>query len=70
MYEIDIQTQTLYAELLEMMQIVEASRTISSLKGSFSTKEVKGEEYVYFRVYNLAGQLEELYIGPRKVCHA
>jgi hypothetical protein len=65
MYEIDIQTQTLYAELLELMRIVEASRTISNLKGSFSIKEVKGEEYVYFRTYNPNGQLDETYMGPR-----
>jgi len=65
MYEIDIQTQTLYAELVDIMQIIEASRTIASLKGSFSIKEVKGDEYVYFRAYNPSGQLEELYIGPR-----
>jgi len=63
MTEIDIQTRTLYAELLEMMQIMEASRTISSLSGSFSIKEVKGEQYVYFRVYNPSGQLDEIYIG-------
>ena len=65
MYEIDIQTQTLYAELIDLLQIVEASRTISSLKGSFSIKENKGEEYVYFRSYNPSGQLEETYIGKR-----
>lgn len=65
MYEIDIQTQTLYAELAEMLQIVEASRTISSLKGSFSIKQVKGDEYVYFRAYSPSGQLEEFYIGAR-----
>ncbi|MEI6825200.1 MAG: GSU2403 family nucleotidyltransferase fold protein [Desulfuromonadales bacterium] len=65
MYAIDIQTQTLYAELLEMMQIVEASRTISSLKGSFSIKENKGCEYVYFRAYSPIGHLDEIYIGKR-----
>lgn len=65
MYEIDIQTRTLYAELLEMMQIMEASRTVSSLRGSFSVKEVKGDEYVYFRNYSPGGRLEEIYIGPR-----
>lgn len=65
MYKIDIQTQTLYAELLEMMQIVGASRTIASLKGSFSIKENKGDEYVYFQAYNPCGQLEQVYIGKR-----
>lgn len=65
MHEIDIQTQTLYAELVELLQIVEASRTISSLKGSFSIKENKGEEYVYFRAYSPSGHLDETYMGPR-----
>ena len=65
MYAIDIQTQTLYAELLEMMRIVEASRTISSLKGSFSIKVNKGYEYVYFRAYSPIGQLDEIYLGKR-----
>ena len=65
MHEIDIQTQTLYAELIDLLQIVEASRTISSLKGSFSIKENKGEDYVYFRSYNPSGLLEEIYIGKR-----
>lgn len=64
MYEIDIQTRTLYAELLEVMQIIEASRTIASLRGSFAIKEVKGEKYVYFRYYNATGGLEDMYIGP------
>lgn len=65
MYEVDIQTQTLYAELTELLQIAEASRTIASLKGSFAFKEVKGEEYVYFRFYGPSGKLHETYIGPR-----
>jgi len=64
MQEIDLQTQTLYAELLDLLQIAEASRNISSLKGSFSIKKVKDEEYVYFRTYNPGGKLEETYIGP------
>src|SRR6266516_2530650 len=65
MYEIDIQTRTLYAELIDIMQIIEASRTIASLKGSFSIKENKGDEYVYFQAYNPSGQLEQIYIGKR-----
>lgn len=65
MYEIDIQTRTLYAELIDLLQVVEASRTISSLKGSFSIKEIKGDEYVYFQAYNPSGQLEQIYIGKR-----
>lgn len=65
MIDIDIQTRTLYAELVEMMQIMEASRTISNLKGSFSIKEIKKEEYVYFQTYAPSGQLEQIYMGKR-----
>jgi hypothetical protein len=65
MYEIDMQTQTLYAELLEMMQIMEASRNIASLKGSFLIRENKGMEYVYFQTYNPSGKLEQIYMGKR-----
>jgi hypothetical protein len=65
MFEIDIQTRTLYAELIDLLQIAEASRSISSLKGSFSIKEVKGDEYVYFRTYNPSGRLDEIYVGRR-----
>jgi hypothetical protein len=62
-YEIDLQTRTLYAELLEQLQILEASRTISSLKGSFSTKKVNGDNYVYFQHYVPGGQLHQIYVG-------
>lgn len=65
MFEIDIQTRTLYAELIDLLQIAEASRSISSLKGSFSIKAVKGDDYVYFRTYNPSGRLDEIYVGKR-----
>jgi hypothetical protein len=65
MSEIDPQTRTLYAELLEQMQTLEASRTISSLKGSFSFKKIRGEEYVYFQHYTPGGRLEQVYVGKR-----
>lgn len=65
MQEIDMQTMTLYAELVDILKIAEASRTIASLQGSFSVKEVKGEAYIYFRTYSPGGKLHELYLGPR-----
>ena len=65
MSEISLQTRTLYAELLEQMQILDASRTISSLKGTFSTKVVNGVEYVYFQHYQPGGRLVQLYVGKR-----
>ena len=60
---IDPQTMTLYAELLDQMQMLDASRTTSSLKGSFSFKTIKGEEYVYFDHYTLGGRHQQTYIG-------
>ena len=62
---IDSQTMTLYAELLDQMQMLDASRTTSSLKGSFSFKTIKGEEYVYFDHYALGGRHQQTYIGKR-----
>jgi hypothetical protein len=62
---IDPQTMTLYAELLDQMQMLDASRTASSLKGSFSFKTIKGEEYVYFDHYALGGRHHQTYIGKR-----
>ncbi|MFA7405819.1 MAG: nucleotidyltransferase domain-containing protein [Pelobacteraceae bacterium] len=65
MYTIDLQTRTLYAELLEQMQLLDASRTISSLKGSFTIKNIGDENYVYFQHYTLGGKLTQLYIGKQ-----
>lgn len=65
MYNLDLQTRTLYAELLDQLQILEASRTISSLKGSFSVKEIGGEDYIYFQYYIPGGRIDQIYIGKR-----
>ncbi|WP_243370414.1 nucleotidyltransferase domain-containing protein [Geotalea sp. SG265] len=62
---VDIQTRTLYAELLEMMQILEASRTISDLNGNFTTKTIGGEQYVYFSHYLPGGKLHYVYVGKK-----
>jgi hypothetical protein len=65
MREIDLQSRTLYAELLEQLQTMDASRTIAALKGTFSIKKVNGEDYVYFEHYTPGGRLEQLYIGKK-----
>jgi hypothetical protein len=65
MDRINLQTRTLYAELLEQLQVLEASRTISSLKGSFAIRENNGTEFVYFHCYFPGGKLEQIYIGKR-----
>lgn len=63
MNNIDIQTRTLYSELLEQMQLLDASRTINSLKGSFTIKNIGEENYVYFQHYTPGGKLAQVYIG-------
>jgi hypothetical protein len=65
MYNIDLQTRTLYSELLEQMQLLDASRTINSLKGSFTIKKIGDENYVYFQHYALGGKLSQIYIGKQ-----
>jgi len=62
---VDMQTMTLYAELFEQLQMMEASRTIADLKGSFATREVNGENYVYFLHYLPGGKLHQVYVGKK-----
>jgi hypothetical protein len=63
MHRIDMQTMTLYAELLEQMQVLEVSRTIADLRGSFSTKVIRGDTYVYFVHYLPGGKTQSLCVG-------
>lgn len=62
---VDLQTRTLYAELLEMLQLLEASRTIADLKGTFTTKTIRGEQYVYFMHYMPGGKAHGVYVGKK-----
>lgn len=62
---VDMQTRTLYAELLEQLQIVEASRTIADLKGTFNIKTIRGKEYVYFAHYLPGGRIHHVYVGKK-----
>lgn len=39
-------------------------RTVASLPGSFSTKKVKGKDYVYYQVPDLTGKQTQVYVGP------
>src|SRR3989339_716490 len=57
------ETQTLYAELMEQVTAIEARRSIGNLKGCFTTKEVKGEDYCYFQYSDLNGVARQVYIG-------
>jgi hypothetical protein len=61
--EIDLKTKTLYAELLDRMQTLEAARPVAGLKGAFSIKRVDNREYVYFQHYAPGGRLVQGYVG-------
>jgi hypothetical protein len=58
-----LETQTLYAELLEHLLAVSAARSVGHLAGSFSTKKVKGETYLYFQASVPGGATRQFYLG-------
>jgi hypothetical protein len=57
--------QTLHAELLALLLAQEAERGWSHLSGSFSTKWIKGAEYVYFQYSDPGGIKRQFSIGRR-----
>ncbi len=63
MDKLPLETQTLYAELLERLTAVEAHRSVGHLSGSFVTKQVKGGIYHYFQYSDPGGQLRQIYLG-------
>ncbi len=60
-----LETQTLYAELLEHLMGVRAQRSIGELTGSFAEKTVKGEKYLYWQASQPGGKTRQFYLGRR-----
>ena len=60
-----LETQTLYAELLEHLVGVRAQRTIGGLTGSFAEKTIKGEKYLYWQASQPGGKTRQFYLGRR-----
>jgi hypothetical protein len=58
-----LETQTLYAELLEHLLGVEASRSTGHLPGTFTRKQVKSETYVYYQASVPGGKTRQFYLG-------
>jgi hypothetical protein len=58
---------TLYAELLEQTVVLETSRSLANLRGSFVTRLVKGRTYHYFHYRDLEGVVRQVYLGPDSV---
>jgi hypothetical protein len=60
-----LETQTLYAELLEHLLGVQAQRSIGGLGGSFTEKTIKGERYLYWQASEPGGRKRQFYLGRR-----
>ncbi len=60
-----LETQTLYAELLEHLLGIQATRSIGLLPGTFTRKVVKGETYVYHQASQPGGKTRQFYLGRR-----
>jgi hypothetical protein len=60
-----LETQTLYAELLEHLMGVRAQRSIGGLTGSFAQKTIKGEKYLYWQASQPGGKTRQFYLGRR-----
>jgi hypothetical protein len=60
-----LETQTLYAELLDQLAAYEASRAIGRTPGSLVTKTIKGQQYYYFQYLEPGGAKRQAYLGRR-----
>lgn len=56
--------QTAYAELYELVQIAEATRSPASVTGSVAYKTIKGARYAYWAFKEIDGRKREYYLGP------
>ena len=65
MEKLPLETQTLYAELMEQLIALETQRSIGRLSGCFTTKEVKGETYSYFQYSDPGGVRRQIYLGKK-----
>ena len=62
--ELPAAAQTAYAELYELVQIAETSRSPASLTGKIAWKNVKGSRYAYWAFKEIDGRKREYYLGP------
>jgi hypothetical protein len=65
MEHLPLETQTLYAQLMETLLATEAQRSIGRLAGCFTTKTVKGLTYCYFQYSDPGGFLRQVYLGRK-----
>lgn len=65
MRRLPLEAQTIYAELVDQLTALEASRALGSTPGAFVTKTVKGKDYYYFQHADAAGHRHQVYLGRR-----
>jgi hypothetical protein len=62
---LSLETQTLFAELAEVLRLRDLMRSFGALKGAFIQREVKEQIYWYFRTSEGLGQ-QDFYVGKAK----
>lgn len=62
--ELPAAAQTAYAELYELVQVAEASRSPASVTGTVAWKTIKGSRYAYWAFKEVDGRKREYYLGP------
>src|SRR5438552_1531149 len=60
-----VETQTIYAELLEHLLALHAQRSLGRLSGSFAEKPIKSETYLYFQASFPGGATKQFYLGRK-----
>ena len=65
MQRLPLETQTMYAELLEQLTALAARRSIGKAPGSFVNKTIKGQDYWYFQHSEPGGIQRQVYVGSK-----
>lgn len=65
MRSLPLETQTLYAELLEHLIAVESARSVGRLGGTVTEKHIRGETYLYWQASVPGGKVKQFYLGPK-----
>ncbi len=65
MERLPLETQTLYAELMEHLMASEAHRAVGHVPGCFIVKNVKGRAYYYFQHSDPGGAVRQAYVGAK-----
>ncbi len=61
--ELSVSAQTAYAELFELVQVAEASRSPAFVTGKVAYKTIKGRRYGYWAFKEIDGRKREYYLG-------